>query len=222
MKKRNILTAVLALALVAVVAVGATMAYLTDTDDQVVNTFTFANGMEVTITEPTPSPVHDEKITEKDPTHPGKGFNYENVVPGQDLNKAPEISTTTDVDAYVFVKISGANPLVSISKTDGMGVDLSKWTAIDADTPDQYGNGIYYTTVTVTEDTKGQAKDLGSIFKQVTVGEKDLLNTTAGEALDLGDIMIDVYEIQMNGITLDQAKAEAQTHFNPPAEEPAA
>ena len=103
MKKRNILTIALALVLVAAIAVGGTLAYLTAQDDQVTNTFTFADGMEVKLWEPQPTVVADETITGNQET----GWNYANVVVGQSLNKAPTLATTTSVDAYVFVKVSG-------------------------------------------------------------------------------------------------------------------
>ena len=200
MKKRNILTIALALVLVAAIAVGGTLAYLTAQDAPVTNTFTFAQGMTVTLSEPQPEVVADESIT----GNATKGYDYTNVVPGQELNKAPEVSTTTSVDAYVFVKVDGANAKLKVKAiTDG-------WTAVG--TPDNYGNGVYYQTVTGASDSQ----DLGTIFERVVVGS----NLEATDTLP--NITIKVFEIQQNGITLAQATAEANTYFNTPAPNPAA
>ena len=200
MKKRNVLTMALALVLVAVLAVGGTLAYLTDDDTQVTNTFTFANGMTVDLTEPKPEkvPGGSEKIT----GDPETGWNYENVTPGQDLNKKPTLSTVTTVDSYVFVKISGA--CADVQPKD---IDTAHWTA--AGTPDQFGNGIYYQKVTAVEGQPNDKYELGAIFTQVETSE----NPTSTSS-DPARIQIDVFEIQATDITLDQAKTEAENHFN--------
>ena len=197
MKKRNVLTMALALVLVAVLSVGATLAYLTATDTKVENKFTFAENMTVTLKEETPEPVGDETITPStDPDHPG--VSYTNVVPNQLLNKAPEISVTTDVPSYVFVKISGASDMVHPV------VIANGWTALVDGTEANNFNGVYYRTA--TEDT-----DFGAIFTQVKVGNPEL---TGGTTVTLDNIMIEVYEIQQAGFTTVN-DALAQTPFAP-------
>ena len=187
MKKRNILTIALALVLVAAIAVGGTLAYLTAQDDQVTNTFTFADGMEVKLWEPQPTVVADETITGNQET----GWNYANVVVGQSLNKAPTLATTTSVDAYVFVKVSGFSANMTTTIT-------TDWTAV-AGTTDAYGNGVYYKAV----EGAATEQQLGTIFTQVQI---------ASTATTLADITIDVYEIQQTGFA-NAAAAYAQTPF---------
>lgn len=189
MKKRNVLTMALALVLVAVLSVGATLAYLTATDDKVTNTFQFAD-MTVTLTEEQPEKTPDgqEKIDPiKDDKGNVTGYAYTNVVPGQDLNKKPEISTETSVPAYVFVRVSGFEEGKMTTTTIN-----SQWTAIDG-TTDNLGNGIYYRA---TNPVKGDEGKLGAIFTTVTVADvavsKDVQAT-------LNNIEIDVYEIQQAG-----------------------
>lgn len=203
MKKRSFLMTVLAMVLVAVISVGATFAYLTAQDKEVVNTFKFANDMTVTLTEPVPTPTKDEKITEK--TGDEKGMTYENVVPGQTLGKAPTISTNTSVDAYVFVKISGASEKVWPTAIN------SDWTKLEADT---HNNGVWYRTVEgkVGADGKAELQDLGAIFETVTVGAADLTNKSTD--INLGDIKIQVYEIQQVGFNT-AADAFAETNLVP-------
>lgn len=196
MKKRNILTAVLALALVAVIAVGGTLAYLTDTDDQVVNTFTFAQGMEVQLWEPDPQnstnpafPIANESVT----GDPEKGWDYTNVVPGQDLIKAPTLATTTSVDAYVFVKVDGfTNDLTR-------GEIKNEWKTLNED---EFGNGIFYKEVTGA----ASQQELLALFETVKVAD-NLAGTTS-----LPKITIDVYEIQAASFA-SAAEALEQTPF---------
>lgn len=194
MKKRSFLMTVLAMVLVAVISVGGTFAYLTATDAKVENTFSFADNMKVTITEEEPDQVLEEKITPN-----GKGWSYDNVVPDQALNKAPQISTTTEVAAYVFVKVSGASANVQPTGiTEG-------WNPVG--TPDSFKNGVYYKAV----NGAAGSQDLGTIFTQVKVGNPDLTGETT---VDLGAITVEVYEIQQ-GTFADVDAAFAKTPFAP-------
>lgn len=193
MKKRSILTTALAIALVAVIAAGGTLAYLTAEDTEVTNTFTFADGMEVSLWEPEPDAIADEVITGDEES----GWNYDNVVVGQTLNKAPTLATTTSVDAYVFVKVSGFSANMTTTITSG-------WTAVTG-TTDNYGNGVFYKAVDGDEDEQ----ELGTIFTEVVI---------ASGATTLDDITIEVYEIQQVGFTSADS-AYAETPFAPTAEE---
>lgn len=192
MKKRSFLMTVLAMVLVAVISVGGTFAYLTATDGKVENTFKFADNMEVTIQEDKPDQVVEEKIEPN-----GKGWSYDNVVPGQLLNKAPKISTTTEVKAYVFVKVSGASANVQPT-----GITAG-WTAIEKGTAADNWNGVYYKAV----NGAAGSQDLDTIFTQVKVGNPDLTGETT---VDLGAIKVEVYEIQQAGFETDVAGAAAQ------------
>ena len=185
MKKKNVLALVLSLSLVLVLGIGATLAAITATDDSVTNTFRFGS-MTVSLTEEQPEATGEETIT----ANSDKGYDYTNVVPGQTLNKAPEISVDTSVSAYVFVKVSGLSANLSTTITTG-------WTAYG--TVDAYGNGVYYKTV----DGADAAQDLGTIFTQVTLGA-DMDGTES-----INDITIQVAAVQLSGLTVDQAYAEA-------------
>lgn len=206
MKKRNILTIALAIALTAIISVGATMAYLTAQDDKVVNTFTFADNMEVQVSEPEPTPTGDEDVT-SDPT----GIRYDNIVPNQKLDKSPRISTKTTVDSYVFVRVTGASDLVQPEAI------LNGWTAISKGTADDHYNGVYYKKVEVTDPAPaGDVYKLLSIFDKVVVGNPDLFTEDkivdgvvqkdengnvirVEHTLDTASIKIGAYEIQASG-----------------------
>lgn len=223
MKKKNIFGIVLAMALVAVISVGATLAYLTAQTKDVKNTFKFADGMEVTLEEPKPTPTADVTVS----PNPDGGYDYSNIVPGQLMDKNPIVKTKTPVDAYLFVKIEGASALVKPAD-----IDKTVWTPVDATKIDAYGNGVYYMEV------EGKAGEQGpwDVFTQVQVGEADLNDAKLDgvEEIKIDDIVVKVFEIQKTGFENDVVGAEKQCKWNQtttggtgtgatdPAEEPAA
>lgn len=180
MKKKNVLMMALSLCLVAVIAVGGTLAYLSDTDDKVVNTFTFAQGIEVSLTEAIPE-TGLGNATATSRTDGEEGVMYGNVVMGQTLPKEPKIQLTkASVNTYVFAKIE--------NETDGLvtigTIDDGVWT--------DCGNNVYGRLVTVTNGVVSD--DATPLFSSVTIaGEPD------GADLNLGDITIYVSAIQEEG-----------------------
>jgi len=204
MKKRSILVTVLAVVLACVISVGGTFAYLTAKDDQVVNTFKFADGMEVTLKEEPPTnPPENVTVKENDKN----GVDYENIVPGQTLPKQPTVETKTTVDAYLFIRVSGAtaevHPEVVLDenkqplngKTNP--IEGEGWTYL-CDGDGNF-NGVYYRVVNAADANKGP----WNVFQQVKVSDQVQLENKPvdGSATDTGfttlkDIQIDVYEIQ--------------------------
>lgn len=82
MKKKNILTIALSLCLAAVIAVGATLAYFTDSSDVKTNVFEMGH-VAIDLIDRLPSDYAD---TQNDHTWKGEevkdGIEYENVMPG--------------------------------------------------------------------------------------------------------------------------------------------
>lgn len=178
MKKKNLLMMALSLCLVAVVAVGGTLAYLSDSSASVTNTFTFGT-IDVTLSEDQPLATGNETIT----VNEDNGYSYANVVPGQTLNKAPKLTVTTSVDAYVFAR-------VTVGENMNLGNITEGWTQVPETT------NVWYKAVSGQESMQ----DLGTLFNQVTVG------TTALESDDtLGTIKIEVAAVQKAGF--DNVKA---------------
>lgn len=189
MKKRNVLVTALAMALVAVVSVSATLAYFTAKTGAVKNTFTFAgNGpdgegaIEVDVEELKPEAVADEVITAH--KEEGKeGWNYENLVPGQTVNKKPTVSVKTSVDAYVFARVKvGAN--VSVKEYN------AEWKFFE-DTENGYR--VMYKEVEGQKDT---VQELNALFSEAVIGTDNV---------DIGTIDIEVAAIQKVGF--DDAQA---------------
>lgn len=190
MKMKNLLIGVMSVALVACISVGATLAYLSASDDAVTNTFQFANGITVNLTEPQPKTVANEEIS----GNAESGWNYTNVVPGQTLNKAPEFSVTTSVDTYVFAKVTPGENMV-------IGKIEQGWNMLDGVTGLEEGQKVYY------QQVSGSAAEqaLGALFTQVTVGNVKLSGSET-----LGDIKIQVAAIQAKGFgTVQAAYSEA-------------
>lgn len=187
MKKRNVLVTVLAMVLVAVVSVTGTLAYLTATDTKAVNTFQFAQGLEVQLTEAVPTEGLGNATAK---LNGSKGVSYENVVNGQVLPKEPKIQLTKyTVDTYVFAKID--------NQTKGnvtVGAIDSAWT--------DCGNNVYGRLVKA-----GEAADVATpLFSNVTISD----NITSTETVQsLGEINIYVSAIQASGFeTMEAALAQ--------------
>ena len=111
MKKRSLFTMLAALCLVGVIMVGATLAYLTDKTDDVVNTFTVGN-VDIDLTEPNWDP-DDAKDLE----------------PGAEVAKDPTVTNNKN-DAYVAVTVDGMTEMAAA----GFSATVNEnWVLVDAD-----------------------------------------------------------------------------------------
>ena len=193
MKKRNVMTMALSLAMVGVIGVGSTLAYLTASDSKVTNTFQFANDLEVSLTETVPTEGLGDASAVAQTN--GKGVAYTNVVNGQTLPKEPKIELTEyTVDTYVFAKIdNNTNGAVTVGTINGAWTDCGE---------DAEGNKIYGRLVDVSENSDDPATPL---FSDVTITSADVEDT------DLGDIVIYVSAIQASGFNDMEAALAAVT-----------
>ena len=105
MKKKNLITAAVSLALVAVVGVGATLAYFTDKTETAQNVFS-AGKVSLSLidkSEPEEGQVGGEPY-EKDGI---TGIQYDNIMPGDVLSKVVGLNTAADSqDAYVAIRVT--------------------------------------------------------------------------------------------------------------------
>lgn len=105
MKKKNLITAAVSLALVAVVGVGATLAYFTDKTETKKNVFS-AGKVSINLIDETwdvDGQVKGEYY-EKDGI---TGIQYEDIMPGDVLSKVVGVETAADSqDAYVAVRVT--------------------------------------------------------------------------------------------------------------------
>ena len=92
MKKKNLITAVASVAMVGVIAVGSTLAYLTANDGKLTNTFDFVdNGIAIDLWE-----TNGDQVVGKDEQGSGN-LAYTNVVAGQVLTKEVHTDVNTSV-----------------------------------------------------------------------------------------------------------------------------
>lgn len=213
MKIKRILLSVLALALVAALSVGATLAFMSAEDTRVINNFSFGS-ISVQIEEevPTglPGTVQAARV--------GKGVSYTKVTPGVTLTKQPAVSVNTDVKAYVFINVSGFDANLTC---DGINDTWTPATKMVGDQEvslvDGNGNGIYYQIV----EANNAMTFVDYAFESVTVSS----TCTGDEALPT--VYIDVFAIQFDNITLPDACDAAAASFaaeaaSTPAPDPAA
>lgn len=156
MKKNNkkMATTVAACAMVGAMAMGGTMAYLTDIDQET-NTFTVGN-VEVDLTEP---------------DYPGnESENVENLVPNQEVIKNPQVSNTGVNEALVFMTVTVPVKEVTVTAADGTkgtkGVTDLFWFKDEndtlADAANKWDDGWIHLTEKeyFTDSTGSEADDL--------------------------------------------------------------
>lgn len=152
-KRRGVTSKTLVLALVLMMVVGATIggtiAWLTDTSDTVVNTFTDSD-IEITLAE-----------SDTDLNTAGEQHDYK-MVPGYTITKDPKVTVETGSEkCYLFVKLEKANnfdSFLTYEIADG-------WSQL-TDGEGKNVDGVYYRVV----DTTGQGTPI-SVLKgdKVTV-----------------------------------------------------
>ena len=148
MKKRALITTTAAVALVAVVGIGSTLAYFTDTATAD-NTVTFGH-VDISIDEPN----FDTKDGKKDNA-------ISNVVPGQKITKNPTITVDeTSETAYLRAKI-----VLDENLTDEEKADLENGIALASGWKKSTDGYYYY-------NNKVKAGKSVVFFKEVTIPEK--------------------------------------------------
>ena len=157
MKKKSLLTMLVALTLVAVVGVGATLAYLSSTTGTLTNTFTVGNGIEIKQDE------SDESTPENPDDRTETGNNYTDVQPGDVLVKDPTVTVKANsTECFVFMQLTGADALTAQQFTFN-GFDSAKWIKADGKTT---LDGVYRYYTTVAESEADQV--LAPLFTSVT------------------------------------------------------
>lgn len=190
MKKKNVLMMALSLALVAVIAVGGTLAYLTAQDGTLTNTFTFAGNIEVDLMETAYSNSY------------GVGSNSA-LAPDVDQWKNIQADTTYEKlvqvkadpksgDAYVFVYVK-ADAEEGEATLELQNVNTSKWTKL-VSSEGQYT--VYYREVQAADESPV------TVFDGVKlVSENGKVTVDGEDATGIADIVVSVYAVQKEGFT---------------------
>lgn len=201
MKKKNLLVSLLSLALVAVIGVGATLAYLTDSTDPVSNKFTFDN-IEITLRENAVVGEGQSYLIQKNEagTVPGTdaimdsdvGIIYTDVLPGATVEKNPYITVSeSNAHAYVYAYVTGVADPLSVTWSEG-------WTEVETD----------LTGTLLRREVAKNAAGSYDVFTQVQVAA----NASGEERLN--DITIQAYAHQADNTDVATADAAAIDYFS--------
>lgn len=171
MKKKNVLMMAMSLVLVAVIAVGGTLAYLTSTSDTLTNTFTVGEGYgdegfyldettakveevegEQVITNPTSK---DEFGLDRTRT----GNTYATMSIGDTVYKDPTFHLVQGPESYIFAKVTGVDAM----EDEGFVFDnwSDKWVKVNAS---ENKDGYYYYNDTVEPNA-----EIDAIFTTVSL-----------------------------------------------------
>lgn len=174
MNKRKILLLAAAVCMIAILAVGGTLAYFTDTTDVKKNTFTVGN-VDIELTEP----EWDKQGSEDAPE----------VYPGEALAKDPTVTNTGANPCFVRVKVEGLDCLKEVGASDII-VRTDYTDNKLGDNWVQHTDGLYYYTKVLA---KGEVTD--ALFDQIVI-PTDLTN---GDGKTEFDIDVTAYAVQAQG-----------------------
>lgn len=206
MKNKKLRTMLVSLALVAVVGVGATLAYLTAETGKLTNKFTFSNGIDMTLDEDEVNSDTHEIVTEDTiiAGENGEGNTYNNILPGEVLPKDPTVQIVPkSPDCYVFVGVKNPN-----ADELTLNIDTAHWLEIE-----KVNDVTYYVyaengqPVVVPESTRGQR--LFPVFTTVTVG-----TDVETEGVNLEDIVVKASAVQSKVAGVDDYAAVKDEGLN--------
>ena len=186
MKKKSVLAVVLSLCLVAVVAIGATLALLSDKTNTVTNRFTVSQkGIDIDLKEPAWDGIDFGAAEAENPDDPALGINLAaDIVPGREIPKDPTVKNTGNHDAWVaieleYLKEGAAAAFADIAAQADINFDATNWT-----------------------EKAGSNKTQTALFDTVTINEEL-------EEVFAFDIKITAYAVQAEGVA-DLAAAQTE------------
>jgi predicted ribosomally synthesized peptide with SipW-like signal peptide len=149
MTKKKVFVAALAVCLVAVLSMG-TLAWFSDSDS-VTNSFMIADS------ESEPDEIFSVDVWENTPDgdKDQDGYEYKDILPGDQLKKEVYVENTGAYDQYIRVKVTVNNADAWIAAlgngydlgTMFLGHDETKWTRYEVGQYSSDANGSYYTMV---------------------------------------------------------------------------
>lgn len=198
MKNKKLISMTASLAIVAVIGIGATLAYLSDAADPKTNIFTMGKvDIELTETGCIAEGLEESGLGTVTPSEDGSGYEYKDLLPGFKGVKKPVVTVKEgSVESYVFVSISGIDSL----EKEGVKFDSinSDWIRIDPDTGmvinSEGKDGVlrYKDTVNTLD---GKAKTLTELFTEVSIDPA----IKEFSEVDLGEVVIRASAIQSGG-----------------------
>lgn len=201
MNKKKLGMTIGSLALVGAIAVGGTLAYLTDQTDNVKNTFTIDSNLDITLNEL--SVNHNSRTDANE---------YEDVIPNVPLFKDPTVTiNNTDIDQYVFMAVQTSNDVI-INEIDKSWTEYTSDGALDSNIKvyyQVYENGTtsdaYLNNATANIDGEDvdlkyaeNSFQLKALFNYVTPSDKTY--PEGGAAPTYQPILIRAATIQKDGV----------------------
>uniref|UniRef100_UPI0040562AE6 SipW-dependent-type signal peptide-containing protein n=1 Tax=Acetatifactor sp. TaxID=1872090 RepID=UPI0040562AE6 len=215
MKKKSLITMLLALTLVGAVGIGATLAYLSDSTGAMTNTFTVGSGIDITQDE-TDIDEYDPENPPEDPADIPKtedGNDYTDIMPGDVLVKDPTVTVKANSsDCYVFMELTGADELTAQGFTfDGFN---ASWVKVSDEVEGAVLDGVYQYKNAETEDVVVKSEEtqrLAPLFTTVTyaIDAEEL-----AEDVELSDVVIKSCAVQADNMDAASALTAAIETIN--------
>lgn len=195
-RTRKILVLVLAVALISVISVSATLAWLSDSTPAITNTFT----------------VGDIKIelketwnADKDPQIDGLDAWEGKIVPGGEATKDPKVTVKAgSEDCWLFVKITETNNTIA-----GTSSKYAAWTIADGWTAVTGAAGVYarkVTGITADQEFNVLANNKVTYSQDITKAQLEAIGQNKPE------ITVQAYAIQLSAAPDDAAVAWAEVN----------
>lgn len=182
MKKRKLAALAASLCLIAVVGVGATLAYFTDRAEAE-NVVTMGH-VDITLTETEVEKNADGEWVQKEETEiTEEGLTFDEVLPGETLPKNPTITVVDgSVDAYVRIKMTvetGAGSKITQDDLDLLKKNLTNEITEGEDWYYNSEDGYFYYKNPLKNGEKAV------LFETVTIPGAEWKNNTAGQSFSI-------------------------------------
>ena len=204
--RRNLFVAMLSLALVCVIGIGATLAYFTDKTETRENVFTTGH-------------VQINLVDETQPeegqiggTYTDTGIAYDDVMPGDVISKIVGVESVIDSEAaWVAIRVEINNVDLPYNTAEGAvaavteelyglvdeQVDADAWTAV----PQEDGSVVYYFNVALDPYTENKAAKL---FDHIDIPGAEWGNAYADMAFDID---VQAAAVQARNVTMEDFQA---------------
>lgn len=215
MNKRKLIALVTSLSLVAVVGIGATLAYFTD-NASAQNVVTMGHvDISLTENEVTKDENGDYIVDDTKPVTE-EGLEFEGVLPGDTIPKNPTINLLEgSVDAYVRIKMditAAAESTITQADLDVLETNLRAQILEDANWYYNAADGYYYYTPVLS------AEESAVLFETVTIPGEEWKNNTADQsftiALQAEAIQADNFIPDMTGTQVSGWKGITAETYN--------